>query len=84
MASLFSADSAVVKTARTYARDLAERVIATFLQAFLGALVLSAPLNLHMWQAAATSGTAASFALLKGVAARARSITNSASLAKDV
>ncbi|MGY4917479.1 hypothetical protein ACWD9K_20045 [Streptomyces sp. 900116325] len=39
----------VIKGAATYARDLAERVIATFLQAFVGAVVLTQPLDLHMW-----------------------------------
>ncbi|MFB7212690.1 hypothetical protein [Streptomyces sp. NPDC056255] len=74
----------VIKGARTYARDLAERVIATFLQAFVGALVLTQPLDLHMWQSAAVAGVAAAGALLKGLVARWRDVTHSASLAKGV
>ncbi|MFC9619515.1 hypothetical protein ACFTXM_05830 [Streptomyces sp. NPDC056930] len=68
----------VIKGAKTYARDLAERVAATFLQAFVGGLVLTAPFDLAMWQAAAAGS------LLKGLVARWRDVTNSASLAKGV
>ncbi|MEU4502671.1 hypothetical protein [Streptomyces sp. NPDC024089] len=74
----------VIKGAKTYARDLAERVLATFLQAFVGGLVLTAPLDLAMWQAAAVAGVAAAGSLLKGLLARWRDVTNSASLAKGV
>ncbi|MGY4930301.1 hypothetical protein ACWD7T_04125 [Streptomyces sp. 900116325] len=74
----------VIKGASTYARDLAERVLATFLQAFLGGIVLTQPLDLHMWQAAAVGGVAAAASLLKGLVARWRDVTNSASLAKGV
>ncbi|MEV8046370.1 hypothetical protein AB0P02_21355 [Streptomyces griseoluteus] len=74
----------VVKTAKTYARDLAERVVVTFLQAFVGALVLTSPFDLAMWQAAAMGGVAAALSLVKGMLARARSVSNSASLAKGV
>jgi hypothetical protein len=74
----------VIKSATTYARDLAERVVATFLQAFVGAVVLTQPLDLHMWQSAAVAGVAAAASLLKGLVARWRDVTNSASLAKGV
>jgi hypothetical protein len=74
----------VVKTAGTYGRDLAERVVSTFLQAFISGLVLTAPFDLHMWQAAALGGASAVLALGKGLVARWRSVTNSASLAKNV
>jgi hypothetical protein len=74
----------VVKTAATYARDLLERVLATFLQAFLGGIVITQPLNGSMWYAAAGGGVAAVLAFLKGLAARWRSVTNSASLAEGV
>ncbi|MFJ4434614.1 hypothetical protein [Streptomyces sp. NPDC088923] len=74
----------VVKTGAAYARDLSERVVATFLQTFVGALVLTSPFDIGMWQAAATAGVAAAASLVKGLAARVRSVTNSASLAKDV
>ena len=74
----------VVKGAATYARDLAERVLATFLQAFVGGLVLTQPFDLGMWQAAGVAGVAAAASLLKGLAARWRDVTNSASLARGV
>lgn len=74
----------VIKGAKTYARDLAERVLATFVQAFLGAFVLTQPLDLHMWQAAAVAGVAAAASLVKGLVARWRDVTNSASLARGV
>jgi hypothetical protein len=74
----------VVKTAATYARDLAERVVSTFLQAFISGLVLTAPFDLHMWQAASLGGASAVLSLAKGLVARWRSVTNSASLAKNV
>lgn len=74
----------VIKGAKTYARDLAERVAATFLQAFVGGLVLTAPFDIGMWQAAGVAGVAAAGALLKGLVARWRDVTHSASLAKGV
>ncbi|MEU7377614.1 hypothetical protein [Streptomyces albidoflavus] len=74
----------VVKTGAAYARDLAERVVSTFLQAFVGGVVLTQPFDLAMWQAAAVGGAAAAGALLKGLVARWRDVTNSASLAKGV
>jgi methyl coenzyme M reductase beta subunit len=74
----------VIKGATTYARDLAERVLATFAQAFLGAFVLTQPLDLHMWQAAAVAGVASAASLVKGLVARWRDVTNSASLARGV
>ncbi|MGW9299433.1 hypothetical protein ACWHA3_01220 [Streptomyces cyaneofuscatus] len=74
----------VVKTAKTYARDLAERVISTFLQAFVGGLVLTQPFDLGMWEAAAVGGVGAALALVKGLIARWRDVTHSASLAKGV
>ncbi len=74
----------VVKTARTYARDLLERTLATFLQAFIGGIVVTQPLDASMWYAAGAGGVGAVLALLKGLLARARDVTNSASLAKGV
>ncbi|MFJ5102981.1 hypothetical protein [Streptomyces sp. NPDC088554] len=75
--------SAVLKSARTYARDLAERVLSTFLQASVGGRGLTAPFDLAMWQAAALGGPAAG-ALLKGLAARWRDVANSASLVRGM
>lgn len=74
----------VIKGARAYARDLAERIVATFLQAFVGGLVLTQPFDLGMWEAAAVGGVAAAGALLKGLIARWRDVTHSASLARGV
>ena len=74
----------VLKTGKTYARDLLERVITTFLQAFIGGIVVTQPLNGSMWYAAGAGGVGAVLALLKGLVARWRDVTNSASLAKGV
>ena len=74
----------IVKTGTTYARDLAERVTTTFLEGFLGGIVVTTPFDLSMWHAAAAGGVAASVSLVKGLVARWRSVTNSASLAKGV
>ncbi|MFE3485074.1 hypothetical protein [Streptomyces griseus] len=74
----------VIKGAKTYARDLAERVVSTFLQAFVSGLVLTQPFDIGMWQAAGVAGVAAAGALVKGIVARWRDVTNSASLAKGV
>lgn len=80
----FPATDTVLKTAATYARDLAERVVSTGLQAFVGGAVLTQPFDLSMWQAAGVAGIAAAVSLVKGIAARWRDVTNSASLAKGV
>ncbi|WP_329471673.1 hypothetical protein OIE75_20215 [Streptomyces sp. NBC_01723] len=74
----------VVKTASTYARDLLERVITTFLQAFIGGVAVTTPLDGSMWYAALAGGVGAVLALAKGLLARVRDVTNSASLAKGV
>ncbi|MCX4540506.1 hypothetical protein [Streptomyces sp. NBC_01565] len=84
MSDLFPNADTVVKTGATYARDLAERVLSTFLQAFVGALVVSTPLDVSMWQTAAMAGVAAAVSLVKGLVARVRSVANSASLARGV
>lgn len=74
----------VVKTAASYGRDLLERVLATFLQAFIGGVVVTTPLDGSMWYAALAGGVGAVLALGKGIVARWRDVTNSASLAKGV
>ncbi|MFG2670860.1 holin [Streptomyces sp. NPDC048445] len=84
MTDIFPTPDTVLKTAGTYARDLAERVVSTFLQAFVGGLVLTQPFDVSMWQAAAVGGVAAAVSLVKGLVARWRDVTNSASLAKGV
>lgn len=74
----------VVKTLGTYGRDLLERVLSTFLQAFIGGVVITQPLNGSMWYAAGAGAVGAVLALGKGLVARWRDVTNSASLAKGV
>ncbi|MFD4259948.1 hypothetical protein ACFWR9_20600 [Streptomyces sp. NPDC058534] len=74
----------VVKTAGTYGRDLLERVLSTFLQSFIGGIAITTPLDGSMWYAAAAGGVGAVLSLAKGLLARVRAVTNSASLAKGV
>lgn len=74
----------VLKTGKTYARDLLERVLTTFLQAGIAGIVVTQPLDGNMWHAAGAGGVGAVLSLLKGLFARLRSVTNSASLAKGV
>lgn len=74
----------VLKTGKTYGRDLLERVLTTFLQAGIAGIVITQPLDGSMWYAAGAGGVGAVLALLKGMVARVRSVKNSASLAKGV
>lgn len=73
-----------------YLRDLAERVIATFLAAFLGTLVAGGWFDvqhirdLSAVQAAALAGVAAVLSLVKGLVAQWVSNRDSASLAPGV
>ncbi|MBC3989323.1 hypothetical protein H8N00_10610 [Streptomyces sp. AC563] len=84
MATPLPSMETVTKTARTYARDLTERVVSTYLQAFVAGAVLTEPLDLEMWQAATAAGGAAVLALVKGLVARLTSVRNSASVATGV
>jgi hypothetical protein len=76
--------------AATYIRDLVERVGATFVMAFLAALIaanwfdISHIRDLSVVQDAAYSGIAAVLSLIKGLVARAVSNRQSASLAPGV
>ncbi|MGV2914527.1 hypothetical protein [Streptomyces alfalfae] len=75
----------VVKTTATYGRDLLERVLTTFLQAFIAGVVVTQPLDGSMWHAAGAGGVGAVLAFGKGLLARLRGATkNSASLARGV
>lgn len=77
----------LLKTAKTYAMDLAERVVWTFVMAFAGVAVAAGPaglLDASMWSSAAAAGVAAVGALLKGLAARYMGVKNSASTARGV
>lgn len=80
----FPSTNTVIKTGATYARDLLERVLSTFLQAGIAGIVVTQPLDASMWYAAAAGGVGAVLALLKGLVARWRDVTNSASLARGV
>ncbi|MEU6756982.1 hypothetical protein [Streptomyces sp. NPDC046685] len=84
MSDLFPNADTVVKTAAIYGRDLTERVISTFLQAFIAGVVVTQPLDVSMWHAALMGGLAAVVSLVKGLVARWRDVTNSASLARGV
>lgn len=77
----------VVKTAKTYARDLAERTLATGVVAAGGVAISAGPADMFhatFWQTMAAAGIAAAGTLLKGMLARAFGAKNSASLAKGV
>ena len=72
----------VVRTAETYARDLAERVVFTFLAAEAAIATAAGPadmLHAGFWQAMGTGGLAAVVTLVKGIAARVIGSKNSAS-----
>jgi hypothetical protein len=81
--SLPSADT-VLKTAGTFGRDLVERILSTFLQAFIGGIAVTQPLDGSMWYAALAGGVAAALSLVKSLVARLADVRNSASLAKGV
>lgn len=77
----------VVKTARTYAADLIERVLWTFLGAAGAVALAGGPadmLHVSFWEGAGTAGIAAVVALVKGIAARVIGAKNSASTAPSV
>ncbi|MGP4114649.1 hypothetical protein ACTWP5_27535 [Streptomyces sp. 4N509B] len=77
----------ILRTARTYARDLAERVIATFVVALGGVFVAAGPADmftLSFWEGAFAAAVAAAGSLLKGILARAVGDKNSASAATGV
>jgi hypothetical protein len=74
----------------TYLRDLAERVITTFLTAFSGALItggvfdVAGVRDVSAYQAAGLAGVAAVLSLVKGLVAKWVSNRESASLAPGV
>ena len=77
----------VVKTAKTYVRDLAERTLATAVVAAGGIAVAAGPADMFrasFWETMAAAGIAAGGTLLKGMVARAFGTKNSASLARGV
>lgn len=77
----------IIRTAKTYAKDLTERVILTFLTAAAGVAFAAGPADMFhasFWQTVGTAGLVAAGSLLKGIVARFRGDPNSASLAKGV
>lgn len=77
----------LAKTAATYARDLIERILATFVVAFIGVAVAAGPADMFsasFWESAAAAGVAAAGSLLKGLFAKAVGDKNSASTASGV
>ncbi|MBL1107971.1 hypothetical protein JK361_25850 [Streptomyces sp. 5-8] len=77
----------VVKTGAAYAKDLAERVGATFVGAACAVGVAAGPADMFhasFWQTMGAAGLAAAVSLIKGMLARAFGAKNSASLAKGV
>ncbi|MEU5664771.1 hypothetical protein [Streptomyces longwoodensis] len=77
----------VVKTAKTYARDLAERTLATAVVAAGGVAVAAGPADMFhasFWETMATAAIVAAGTLVKGLLARGLGTKNSASLAKGV
>ncbi|MFD9570000.1 hypothetical protein ACFWBI_09160 [Streptomyces sp. NPDC059982] len=87
MTSPFPSSEAIIKTGKTYARDLTERVLWTGAVAVGGVLVASGPADmLHgsFWQSVGTAGLIAAGTLVKGLAARLVGDKNSASTATGV
>jgi hypothetical protein len=77
----------IVKTGAAYARDLAERTLATFVVTAGGVAVAAGPGDMFrasFWETMAAAGIAAAGSLLKGMVARAFGSKNSASLVKGV
>ncbi|MFF3871205.1 hypothetical protein [Streptomyces sp. NPDC001978] len=67
-----------------YVRDLLERVAATFLEGFVGGLVITQMTDQKMWLAAVGAGVAAVASLAKGLAAKKTGRSDSASLVRSV
>lgn len=79
--------STIAKSGAAYARDLAERTLATFVVAAGGVAVAAGPADMFhasFWETMGAAGVAAAGSLVKGILARAFGTTNSASLAKGV
>lgn len=79
--------SNLAKTAGTYAKDLGERVLATFVVSAAGVAVAAGPADMFhasFWETVGAAGIAAAGSLVKGMLARAFGDSNSASLAKNV
>ncbi|MEV0915415.1 hypothetical protein AB0I93_14240 [Streptomyces sp. NPDC049967] len=87
MTDIFPTPDTVLKTAKTYGRDLAERTLATAVVAAGGVAIAAGPADMFhasFWETMATAGIAAAGTVIKGMLARAFGTRNSASLAKGV
>lgn len=87
MSSIGIDTGAILKDGKTYAIDLAERVLTTFVVATGGVLVTATAGNVGtvtFWQAVAAGGVGAAGSLVKGILARAFGSKDSASLASGV
>jgi hypothetical protein len=79
--------SSLLKSARTYALDLAERVLATFVVAAAGVAVAAGPADMFsasFWETVGAAGIAAAASLVKGLVARVVGDPQSASAAPRV
>lgn len=77
----------ITKTAATYGKDLAERIIWTFLVAASGVALAAGPASMFsasFWETVGTAGIAAVGSLLKGLFAKVVGDKNSASTASGV
>lgn len=77
----------VIKTATTYAKDLTERVLATFVVGSAGVAVAAGPgdmFNASFWESVAAGGIIATGTLLKGLFAKLVGEKNSASAISGV
>lgn len=77
----------VVHNPKSYVKDLAERVLWTFLTAAGGVAFAAGPagwVDVSMWKAAATAGVIAAGTFMKGLLARYVGDPNSASTAKGI
>ncbi|MET8609839.1 hypothetical protein [Streptomyces misionensis] len=75
---------AILRTAETYAKDLAERMITSAAYGFVAAFVPAEATHASMWYSALGAGIGAGLALIKGTVARAFGDPNSASLSRKV
>lgn len=77
----------IVRNASTYARDLAERVIWTFITALAAVVLAAGPADMFsasFWESAGAAGLAAVCSFVKGLLARLVGDRNSASMSMDV
>lgn len=72
--------SPVIMQSLSWAKDAAERAVATFLQAAIPAVSTAAVFDLAMWEGAALAGGAAVLSLAKSAFARFMGRTGSASM----